>query len=74
MSYEVVIKWVPEDIQALQPDWHESKCEFVLDEISKHLENCVIEYGNEVVGELVSIWIDENEEHGDDDDSEEESL
>lgn len=63
MGYEVIIKWVPEDIQVLQPDWHESKCGFVLDEIGKHLENCVIEYGNEVIGELVSIWIDENEVH-----------
>jgi hypothetical protein len=63
MGYEVVVKWIPEDIQGLQPDWHESKCEHVLDEISNALHEVVVEYGNEVLEQLLSEWIDENEEH-----------
>jgi hypothetical protein len=63
MGYEVVIKWITEDIQALQPDWHEDKCEYVLDEVSRDLQARVIEFGNEVLEQLVSEWIDENEEH-----------
>jgi hypothetical protein len=63
MGYEVVVKWIPEDIQGLQPDWHESKCEFVLDEISNELSCRVVEFGNEVLEELLSEWIDESEEH-----------
>lgn len=63
MSYEVVIKWITEDIQGLQPDWHEDKCEYVLDEVSRDLQARVIEFGNEVLEQLVSEWIDENEEH-----------
>jgi hypothetical protein len=63
MGYEVVVKWIPEDISGHQPDWHESKCEFVLDEISHQLQERVVEFGNEVLEELLSEWIDESEEH-----------
>ena len=63
MRYEVIVKWVPEDIQYHQPDWHESKCGFVLDEIKRDLQSRVTEMGNEVLEQLLSEWIDENEEH-----------
>jgi len=63
MGYEVVVKWITEDIQGLQPDWHESKCEYVLGEISHQLQERVVEFGNDVLEGLLSDWIDESEEH-----------
>lgn len=60
MGYEVVVRWVPEDISGLHPDWVDTYCEFALEEIGKHLENRVIELGNEVLEQLVSEWHLEN--------------
>ena len=61
MSYEVVVKWIGEDIEGMYPKWHTAKCEHVLDEVSNELQARVIEFGNEVLEELVSEWIDDSD-------------
>ena len=53
---EVTVKWIAEDIKGLYPDWSDDKCEEVLDEISRHLQNRVIELGNEVLELLTNEW------------------
>lgn len=73
MSYEVVVKWIGEDIEGMYPDWHTSKCEYVLDEISRDLQARVIEFGNDVLEQLVNEWISDSETDSDDDEDYEEA-
>ncbi len=68
MSYEVVVKWIGEDIEGMYPKWHISKCEHVLDEVSRDLEARVIEFGNDVLEQLVNEWISDSESESDDED------
>jgi hypothetical protein len=62
---EVAVKWVGEDIKAIRPDWSADKCDEVMGEIGKQLNDRVIEVGNDVLYYLVTNWIEENEGQND---------
>jgi len=62
---EVAVKWVGEDIKAIRPDWSADKCDEVMGEIGKLLNDRVIEVGNDVLYYLVTNWIEENEGQND---------
>lgn len=46
---EVVIKWVPEDIKTLRPEWTNEECEDALADAAKSLVDLSIEYGWQVL-------------------------
>jgi len=62
---EVAVKWVGEDIKAIRPDWSADKCDEVLGEIGKQLEDRVIELGNDALYYLLNDWEADNEEDND---------
>lgn len=58
---EAIVKWVGADIQALKPDWSEDKCNEVMGELSRYLEDRVVELGNDALHCLLVDWVAENE-------------
>lgn len=42
---EIVIRWVPEDIKTLHPDWSQDQCEAALKKVSKQLVSQSINSG-----------------------------
>jgi hypothetical protein len=62
---EATVKWVGADIQAIYSDWSEDKCNEVMGEISKQLEDRVIELGNDALWYLLNDWVADNEEGND---------
>jgi hypothetical protein len=59
---EVTVKWVGEDIKAIRPNWSADKCNEVLGDLSKQLEDRVIELGNDALYYLLSDWEADNDE------------
>ena len=59
---EVTVKWVGEDIKAIRHNWSADKCNEVLGELSKQLEDRVIELGNDALYYLLSDWEADNDE------------
>lgn len=59
---EVTVKWVGEDIKAIRPDWSVDKCNEVLGDLSKQLEDRVIELGNDALYCLLTDWEADNDE------------
>jgi hypothetical protein len=65
MNEVTVTKWVGEDIKAMQnnrPNWSADKCNEVLGDLSKQLEDRVIELGNDALYYLLSDWEADNDE------------
>lgn len=59
---EVTVKWVGQDIKEIRPRWSVKKCNKVMDEISKQLENRVIELGNDALYCLLVDWESDNDD------------
>jgi hypothetical protein len=55
---EIVIRWLPDDIQSLKPEWSYERCVEVLDEISGAFEDRNTETG----WEILEIMVDEQDE------------
>lgn len=58
MSYEIVVKWIGEDVQGLYPEWSFWQCEWALEEVERHLRDNVIELGNELLEQLLESEVD----------------
>jgi hypothetical protein len=42
---EIVIRWVPEDLKKIHPDWSRDQCEAALEKVSKQLVSQSIDSG-----------------------------
>ena len=49
VTTEVVIKWLPDDVKTLKPEWSDEQCEDALDEIANNLIDRSIEIGWEIM-------------------------
>lgn len=42
---EIIIRWVPEDLKKIHPDWSKDQCEAALQQVSKQLVSQSINSG-----------------------------
>jgi hypothetical protein len=52
----ITIKWLGEDIKGYRPDWTDDQCDYVMDEIGTVLSELSIEYGHEILEQLISAF------------------
>lgn len=47
------VRWLPEDVQALRPEWSLEQCAEWLDNNSRHIEDRLVELGWDVINDLL---------------------
>jgi hypothetical protein len=52
-TYYAVVRWAAEDVQSHRPDWSLKRCEKELQSIERHLQNRLVELGQEVMSDLL---------------------